>query len=156
MAHDPNTANQQAAREWQSNPALHNEFTSFDAYAAYCRAVASGRARVSQPKTLTVTQNVHTTTHKPLSITQPEPVSRTQPGGGSFPAPDAADWYEGRWRNPVSIEVLNIAREVEANTRGLGRKAMEEMIAAKAGVSFEIACTAGRMVMQDYPKRAVA
>ena len=82
MTHDRNAENQQAAREWQSNPDLHNEFTSFDAYAAYCRAVASGRARVSAQKVPTVSQNAHTHTHvKPLSIN----LSITQPAGQDYP-----------------------------------------------------------------------
>lgn len=149
----PDPENQQAAREWQSNPALHKEFTSFDAYAAYCRAVASGRARESQPRTLTV--NVHTHTHdKPLS--QPEPGSRHHPGGGGFPAPDAEDGCAARWSHPVSIEVLNIARDVRANNRQMGRSAMEDLIAAKAGVTMDVAITAGRMAVHAYPKRVLA
>jgi len=141
--------NQQAAREWQSNPALHKEFTSFAAYAGYCRAVASGRARGTAQKVLSVPQNTYMH-DKPLSIAPP--VSGHHPGGGSFPPPDAADGVLG-WMHPVSIEVLNIARDVRANNRHLGRSAMEELIAAKAGVSMEVAITAGRMAVQDYPKR---
>lgn len=32
-------------REWNSNLALHEEFSSFDAYRAYCKATESGLAR---------------------------------------------------------------------------------------------------------------
>lgn len=224
MAQETAAANQQAAREWQSNPALHNEFTSFDAYAAYCRAVTSGRVRVSEKKTPTVSQNAHTHSHvKPLPITQADPGHQAQhdpenqkaarewqanpalnneftsfdayaaycraltdgrargseqkgaylapntymhdkpiappdplhsPRGGSFPAPDAADECVMRWRHPISIEVLNIAREVRATNRHRGRSAVEELIAAKAGVSMDVASTARSIAVQDYPKRA--
>ena len=152
MAQDTNVANQQAAREWQSNPALHKEFTSFDAYSAYCRAVASGRARVSEPKVLYGTENP-TTTAPARALSSAQHLPDHAPQGGGFSAPDAAIGVIRGWSHPVSMDVLNIARDLRSTHRPMGRKQTEEPIAAKANVSMEVAGCAFAMAVQQYEKQ---
>lgn len=151
MTHDRNAENQQDAREWQSNPDLHDEFTSLDTYAAYRRAVASGRARVSAQKVPTVNQNTHTH-DSPLSVTLRVP--GYVPTSTLYPAPDGTSG--SLFSHQVPMHVLNIARDLRANNRQLGRTQLGELIAAKAGVSLDVAICAGGMAAGNYRKRAVA
>ena len=46
-AGDSNASPEEKARaEWESNPELRGEFTSFEAYLGYCKAVAAGQVKV--------------------------------------------------------------------------------------------------------------
>jgi hypothetical protein len=42
----PDQVSDIAKREWATKPKLHSEFTSVEAYVAFCKAVAAGRVRV--------------------------------------------------------------------------------------------------------------
>lgn len=144
----------QASREFDSCPALAEEFSSKEAYVAFKAAEARGACRIfSKPAARAA---VAMPSHA-ASQTAP----RIEPGYGAdsgvrgsggaggfvYSGEFASRLGQTQWACPVSDATLKVALAVEQSgeTRNMGRNAVDQLIAKRAGVGLDVAGTARAM-----------
>jgi hypothetical protein len=147
----------QAAREFDSRPALAAEFSSKEAYVAFKAAEARGACRIFSKPAAPAARGAGAMPSHAASQTAPrvEPGygadSGVRSGGGAggfvYSGEFASRLGQTQWACPVSDATLKVALGVmqSGETRNMGRNAIEQLIAKRAGVGLDVAGTARAM-----------
>lgn len=170
---------EQAAREFDSQPALAMEFSSREAYVCYRAAMARGDARIFSKPAVSAPRVARPASAEEFSSPEAEaafraaeargaarilgkaaaPATRVEPGYGAesgvrsggggyvYSGEFASKLGHAKWACPVSDATLKVALGLmqSGETRNMGRNAVDQLIAKRAGVGLDVAGTARAM-----------
>lgn len=147
----------QAAREFDSQPALAEEFSSKEVYVAFKAAEARGAFRIFRKPAPAARAAVSMASH---TARQTAPRVESGYGADSGASGGAGGFvYTGEFASklgptkldcPVSDATLKVALGVmqSGETRHMGRNAVDALIAKRAGVGLDVAGTARAMAVR--------
>lgn len=158
----------QAAREFDSRPALAAEFSSKEAYVAFRAAEARGACRIFRKTTTTarVFSNPGAQATRAAGAMPGHGARQMAPnvapgygadsgasggaGGFVYSGEFASKLGQAKWACPVSDATLKVALGLmqSGETRHMGRNAVAQLIAKRAGVGLDVADVARAMAIR--------
>lgn len=121
MSSNQDQVREAAAREWRSNPSLHDEFSSEGAFVAFRAAKARGAARIFAPAATIKTYTAH-------SARVDVAAARSSVGASKPPA--------------GTMTVLDAMAEFKKGRQGFYRKDLVAHVASRTGLSLQDASEA--------------